>query len=135
MQLFISDIKKSSIFPFIKSQNIKIKITNDGEFKINYEDICAFVNFIIEIIHEIPKKKRETMVYDFSFNSVMPRDIKVEINGQKLSKVLENANFVKKIKVCLSNENSKNILEIKDKCNIDINVIQLFSLFFTAFFW
>ena len=131
---FISDIKKSNIFPFIKSQNIKIKITNDGEYKINYEDICSFVNCIIEIIHEIPKKKREKMVYDFSFNSVLPPNIKVEINGQKLSKIIENASFVKKITFCLSNEKSKNILEIKDKCNIDINIIQLFSLFFKAFF-
>ena len=131
---FISDIKKSNIFPFIKSQIIKIKITNDGEYKINYEDICSFVNFIIEIIHEIPKKKREKMVYDFSFNSVLPPNIKVEINGQKLSKIIENASFVKKITFCLSNEKSKNILEIKDKCNIDINIIQLFSLFFKAFF-
>ena len=130
---FIGDIKKSNIYSTIKTQNIKIKITNDGEFKINYEDICSFVNFIIEIINEIPKKKREKMVYDFSFNSVLP-GVKVEINGQKLSKVIENASFVKKITVCLSNEKSKNILEIKNKCNIDINVIQLFSLFFKAFF-
>ena len=130
---FIGDIKKSNIYSTIKTQNIKIKITNDGEFKINYEDICSFVNFIIEIISEIPKKKREKMVYDFSFNSVLP-GVKVEINGQKLSKVIENASFVKKITVCLSNEKSKNILEIKNKCNIDINVIQLFSLFFKAFF-
>ena len=131
---FIGDIKKSNIYSTIKTQNIKIKITNDGEFKINYEDICSFVNFIIEIINEIPKKKREKMVYDFSFNSVLPPGVKVEINGQKLSKVIENASFVKKITVCLSNKKSKNILEIKNKCNIDINVIQLFSLFFKAFF-
>ena len=130
---FIGDIKKSNIYSTIKTQNIKIKITNDGEFKINYEDICSFVNFIIEIINEIPKKKREKMVYDFSFNSVLP-GVKVEINGQKLSKVIENASFVKKITVCLSNEKSKNISEIKNKCNIDINIIQLFSLFYKAFF-
>ena len=131
---FIGDIKKSNIYSTIKTQNIKIKITNDGEFKINYEDICSFVNFIIEIINEIPKKKREKMVYDFSFNSVLPPGVKVEINGQKLSKVIENASFVKKITVCLSNEKSKNISEIKNKCNIDINIIQLFSLFYKAFF-
>ena len=130
---FISDIKKSNIYLNLKNKNIKIKIGNDGEFKINYEDICSFVNFIIEIIHEIPKKKREKLVYDFSFTSVLP-NIKVEINGQKLSKVVENASFVKKLTVCLSNEKSKNILEIKNKCDIDINVIQLFSLFFKAFF-
>ena len=128
----IIDIKKNEKYIALKNHSLKFNITN-GELKINYEEICGITNYIIAIIDNLSKKKKEEVIYNFSFNSIMPK-IDIKIKDIKLSKLMEKSNFVKKINVCLSNKNARNTSEIKEKNNLDINIIQLFCLFFKAFF-
>ena len=127
----IIDIKKNEKYIVLKNQSLKFNITN-GELKINYEEICGITNYIIAIIDNL-KKKKEEIIYNFSFNSIIP-NIDIKVKDIKLSKLKEKSSFVKKINVCLSNKNIRNASEIKEKNIIDINVIQLFCLFFKAFF-
>ena len=131
IQKLISEIKKSSRYNYIKTQPLKLSLSN-GELEINYKEICGFANYIIVIIDNINKKRRET-IYNFSFNSIMP-NIDITLNNLKLSKLKEKTSFVKKISVCLSDKNIRNASEIKEYINVDINIIQLFCLFFKAFF-
>ena len=125
----ILEIKKDS---YVGKQIITLEDTVNGVLKLDYDNICGFVNYMIYIIEQI-KKKKEEVIYDFSFKDVMPK-INVVLNKIKLSKLIDKSNFIKALKICLSNENSKNIIDIKVKCNININVIQLFCLFYKAFF-
>ena len=126
----IVEIKKDL---YVGNQNITFKNMVNGVLKLDYENICAIVNFMISIIEHI-KKKKEEIIYDFSFRDVMPAKIEITLNKIRLSKLIDKLSFVKAINICLSNEKSKDILDIKVKCKINISVIQLFCFFYKAFF-
>ena len=120
----IEEIKNSKYYEYTESQQAKLEIEK-GRLKLNYEEICGLVNFIILIINHI-KKKKEEQIYKFSFSSELPDVKNIEIKKIKLPKLVEKTNFVKILDVCLSDT------EKKEK--IDIKVIQLFCFFYKAFF-
>ena len=137
IEKFIEEIKKdNNNYSYIKSRTISFKHLDKGELKLTYEEICGFVNFIISIIDNLPRRKREETVLNFS-KSIFPEKIKkekIEINGLKLTNLMEKTNNIKIITVCLSNEKDQNVSETKEKVILDLKVIQLFCLFFKAFF-
>ena len=136
IQKLIEEIKKSKIYQYIQSQTISFLYTKE-EVKLDYEEICGIVNFIIAIFDNMIKKKKEEALYDFAFKSVFPKLKKeVEIGSIRLSKLLDKTRFVKNLEICISSEKSIDISEIKEneRCFVDIKVIQLFCFFFKPFF-
>ena len=131
VQQLIDEIKKDSNVS-IKSIKLK-KEKEEGLLTLNYDEICGFVNYIISIIEHLKKKKKEEIVYNFSFKDEMPK-IDIELNNIKLSKLIEKTNFIKEINICISNEQSKFEISDRPTININISVIQLFCLFYKAFF-
>ena len=137
IQKLIEEIKKSNNYQYIQFQPISFLNTKKDEVKLNYEEICGIVNFIIAIFDNMIKKKKEEVLYDFAFKSIFPKSKKViEINSIQLSKLLGKTQYIKNINICLSNEKIIDNIEIKEieRCFVDINVIQLFCFFFKPFF-
>ena len=128
----IEDIKEDDNYNYVQYHIPTFKDKDKGELELGYEEICGMVNFIIYIFDNIKKDKKDVL-YNFSFNGVLP-NMQFEIRNLKYSKLIENANFIQKMNICLSNKNYKNIEQMKKKLVIDIKVIQLFCLFFKAFF-
>jgi len=128
----IEDIKNSENYSYVQYHIPKFKDKDKGELELGYEEICGIVNFII-FIFDNSKKDKKDVLYNFSIDGILPH-IQFEIKKIQFSKLIEDANFIKKINICLSNKNCKNVAEMKEKYVIDIKVIQLFCLFFKAFF-
>ena len=53
----IEEIKNSRYYEYIENQQAKLEIEN-GRLKLNYEEICGLVNFIISIFHHTKKKRK-----------------------------------------------------------------------------
>lgn len=63
----------------------------------------------------------------------MPK-IEIELNNIKLNQLIKKTNCIKQINICLSKEKINNIKERTFKSFINLYVIQLFCLFYKAFF-
>ena len=132
IQKLIETIEQSDNYNFVKNQKITLKDTNQGIYNVNYKEICAIVNYIIGILKSIPKKHKEKIYKILYFEGEIP-EVKLEINGIKLQKVKINTDSIKQMNICISEKNY-NILEMKTRNEINLNVIKLFILFFRAFF-
>ena len=132
IQKLIETIEQSDNYNFVKNQKITLKDTNQGIYNVNYKEICAIVNYIIGILKLIPKKHKEKIYKILYFEGEIP-EVKLEINGIKLQKVKINTDSIKQMNICISEKNY-NILEMKTRNEINLNVIKLFILFFRAFF-
>ena len=133
IQKLIDDIKKNKNYQYVKGNPILFKDSDKGQLELNYQEICGVVNYIISIFDNLPKKKNYVYLYDFAFNGVIP-NMKINLKEVSLSDLTRKAFNIKKLDICLSNKNYKNIKDIKKKSLIDIKVIQLFCIFFKAFF-
>ena len=93
--------------------------------------MCAIVYFIIDILKTVPKRKREK-IYQILFleNEIDPD---LEINGIKLEKIKSSMDSFKQINICISEKNY-DILEMKQRNEINLYVIKLFFLSFRIFF-
>lgn len=131
VQKLVNEIKKSKIYFHVQNKSIKFKGAEKGELDLDYGEICGIVNYIICIIDNLPKKNRNSIIHDFCYKSQIPK-IEIKLNKVQLSSLIEKAKNIKTLRICLSNKNSTSIM--KDKIIISIKVIQLFCLFFNAFF-
>ena len=68
----IEEIKKRSDYSYIQNFIPKLKDSEKGQLELNYSEICGFVNFIVYIIENMPRKHRETKIHDFSFKGEFP---------------------------------------------------------------
>ena len=127
----IEEIKKSSDYSYIQNFIPKLKDSEKGQLELNYSEICGFVNFIVYIIENMPRKHRETKIHDFSFKGEFPA-MKFEIKNLKYSTLIEKVKNIKNLYICLSNKDCKEVM--KEKIRINIGVIALFCLFFKTFF-
>lgn len=133
MHNLIEDIKKSKSYSYSSVQSINIEILK-GELKLNYEGICGITNFIIAVLFKElsknGKSKREKMLFEFTYRNKVPA-FKTELKKLTLSQLITRYENVKNINIALSN---KDRIKNKLNCIIDINIIQLFCIFFKAFF-
>ena len=53
----VDEIKKSNSYYYIQNCSPKFKGADKGELEIDYQEICALVNYIIYIVINLPKKK------------------------------------------------------------------------------
>ena len=135
IQKLIETIEESDNYNYIKNQNLELNETNQGIYNMTYKEICAFANYIIIISKSLSKKKREKL-YNFLFseeqNTFDKKELK-ELDSSKLEKMIIVTNLIKQINICISEKNV-NILEKKQRNEINLFAIRLFMIFFKAFF-
>ena len=132
IQKLIETIEQNENYEYVKKQKIIFKDMDNGIYNISYKEICAIVNFLINIIKSKSKKKKEKIYHKLYFENEIP-DINLEINGVKLQKLKINADSIKQLNICISEKNI-NIVEMKERKEINLHVIILFILFFRTFF-
>ena len=127
----IEELKKSNDYSYIQNCTLKLKDAEKGQLDLNYSEICGFVNFIIYIIDNMPRKHRESKIHNFAFKGELPA-MKFEIKNVKYTTIIEKLKSIKNLNICLSNKDCKEVM--KEKVMVNIGVIALFCLFFKAFF-
>ena len=128
----IEDIKKSQDYSYVQENIIALKYIEKDELELNYPIMCGIVNFIIYIFDNLPRKKRETILHDFSYKGVLPRNMNCQINNINLVTLIQKASSIKTLNICLSNKKCQNAKV--DNLKIDLKVVFLFCLFYKAFF-
>ena len=134
IQKLVSDIIAQNKSSKLNSKGILL-INNADEFNLTYSNLCAIVNFIIELSeYEKSNPLMSDILYNFAYEMKEPT-IHVSIYNQTLSKILNDFISIKKINICLSKdfEDMEEEQQIS-KCQIDVNVVRLFSFFLKSFF-
>ena len=128
----IEDIKKSQDYSYVQENIIALKYIEKDELELNYPIMCGIVNFIIYIFDNLPRKKREAILHDFSYKGALPRNMNCQINNINLVTLIQKASSIKTLNICLSNKKCQNAKV--DNLKIDLKVVFLFCLFYKAFF-
>ena len=115
----IEEIKKCSDYSHIQKIPLKLEDAEKGQLDLNYQEICGFVNVIIYIIENMPKKKKETKIHEFSFKGELPA-MKFEIKNIKYTTIIEKLKSIKNLNICLSNKDCKEIMKEKKRINLGV---------------
>ena len=132
----IEMIEESDNYDYLKTQKIKLNDIEKGKgiFNISYKEICVIVNFIISLLKTkiSSKKQKEKFYSSFYFGGEVP-NYDVEVGGITLKQLKNQLDSVKQINICISDKNA-NFNEVKNRYEINKFAIELFFMFFGAFF-
>ena len=134
----IEMIEESDNYDYLKKQEIKLNDIDKGNgiFNISYKEICEIVNFIVGVLKKkIQSKKTKEKIYSsFYFDGELPPDLDfLKEERAKLKQLKNQLDSVKQINICISNKTA-NFNEVKNRYEINKFAIELFFMFFGAFF-
>ena len=125
---------------FVKTNGITFDSSDKSVFELTFKNIVSIVYLIINIIDNINTKgKISEAIYDFAFNTTIPKFKDIQIYKQKISDIVNILGSVETIKINLYKENEDFYLSKKNTNNnnaenITYQMDQKIVLFFTLFF-
>ena len=126
-----------------KTNGINFDSSDKSVFELTFKNIVSIVYLIINIIDNIiTKGKISDAIYDFAFNSTIPKFKDIQIYKKKLSDIVNILGSVETIKINLYKDNEDIYCSKKNTNNnmenityqMDQKIVFFFTLFFKSIF-